>query len=104
MPETNDTEQQKRLMVLRIIWFALLMGQLMFLGVIAFVVWKQPQAAGAPARNERFLQTLFYIGVGMLVTMLPVGWLLRANLFRLGRQRTGTSSVPAPAYATGNII
>jgi hypothetical protein len=103
MPETNDSEQQTRLTVLRIIWFALLMGQLMFFGVIVFVFWNQPPA-GAPPRDERFLQTLFYIGVAMLVTTLPVGWMLRANVFRLGRQRAGTSGVPAPAYVTGNIL
>jgi hypothetical protein len=82
-----------RLRVLRIIWAALLMGQLMFL-VVAMTFGRASQPGD---------QTLlFYIAAGMLVMITPLAYLLRAQTYASGRQADG--SISGSAYATGNIL
>ena len=91
------TEQQPtpaaQLRVLRIIWAALLLGQVVFL-IVATTV--------AAEREPRDQTLLFYVAAGMLVIVTPVAYLLRAQSYARGRGADG--AVAGGAYATGNIL
>jgi hypothetical protein len=82
--------------VLRIIWAALWMGEVMFL-VVATIV-----AAAPDPPQPGTTQLLFYLALGMLVVMAPVAYILRLTTYARGRQGDGT--IAPGAYATGNII
>jgi hypothetical protein len=85
-----------RLMTMRIIWAALLMGQVMFIGVTLVVGPNQKPADATAARM------VLWVSVIMLATLVPVAYVVRAIIYRGGKQEDGT--VSAQAYATGNII
>src|SRR5438132_10795132 len=86
-----------RLMTLRIIWAALLLGQLVFLGVIVFTIWPNEQHT----IDLELLRTEFYISIAMLVTGIVVGLVVRRLVF--GR-RLPDGTVDPVKYSTGNII
>src|SRR5689334_5630730 len=92
-PQPPQPSSAARLRVLRIIWAALLMGQLMFLAV-AMTVGRSSQPVDQTM--------LFYIAAGMLVMATPVAYLLRAQMYANGRQLDG--SISGAAYAGGNIL
>jgi hypothetical protein len=92
------TDPRGVLMTLRIIWGALLMGQIIFFGVIVFVLWPQHRRT----MDEQTLRLLFYVECAMLLTMIPVGFALRSITFRNGRDERG--NVRPGAYSTGNIL
>lgn len=85
-----------RLMTLRIIWAALLMGELMFLGIVLTV------GRGNPDLNPDSHRIFLYVAVVMLATLVPLAFVVRSLIYRKGRREDGT--VDAGAYATGNII
>jgi F0F1-type ATP synthase membrane subunit c/vacuolar-type H+-ATPase subunit K len=85
-------------MVLRIIWASLLMGQLIFLGVIVLALW--PHAT--PIADEQILKTEFLIALIMLASAIPIGLVIRHFTFSKGRHPDG--SVDQNSYSTGNII
>jgi F0F1-type ATP synthase membrane subunit c/vacuolar-type H+-ATPase subunit K len=95
-PQPSDAQ---RLLTLRIIWAALLMGQVMYL-----VVATTFAASPAPSNGTRgdLPQLLFYLAAAMLVTSIPIAYALRAIVYRRGRQPDG--SVAPAEYATGNIL
>jgi F0F1-type ATP synthase membrane subunit c/vacuolar-type H+-ATPase subunit K len=87
-----------RLMTARIIWGAMLMGQIMFLAIIVLVIW-------ANARPEQRLdddlrRILLYAGVGMLVSGVLVGYLLRSKIAAPGSD----GLIDGGRYFTGNIL
>ncbi len=84
-----------QLRVLRIIWAALLMGEVMFLIVATTVA-----ASREPQRE--MTQLLFYLALGMLVVLAPVAYVIRLSTYARGRQPDGT--IAGGAYATGNIL
>ena len=87
---------QQRLLPLRIIWGALLMGQVMFL-VVTLAIGKNMATPG-PGQAE----LLLYCAIGMLAVLVPMAYVVRAATYRKGR---GDDGLVAPAqYATGNII
>jgi hypothetical protein len=88
--------QPGQLLVLRIIWFALILGQVMFLMVTLFV------GPGMNRESDTAPEFLFYMAIGMAVLVIPVGFLMRGMIYARGRQEDGT--VAPGAYATGNII
>ena len=93
------------LRVLRIIWAALLMGEVLFLVVATTVAAAPPPRSAspaAPADDSDFPRLLFYIALGMLVTVAPIAFMLRQMTYQRGRQPDGT--LAAGAYATGNIL
>ena len=92
------SDSQATLMTLRIIWAALLIGQIVFFLVIAFVLWPH----GRRTMDERTLKLLFYVGGVMLLTMIPIGFVLRSTMFRKGLDERG--NVRPAAYTTGNIV
>ena len=88
---------QQQLLPLRIIWGALLMGQVTYLALVMLALGKNMPAPD-PASTQLFL----YIAVGMLAVLVPMAFVVRAAVYRSGRSDEG---LLAPAqYATGNII
>jgi len=82
----------KRLMTLRIIWFALLFGECAFAAIV--LVFPHP-----PTSSPQPI--LIYVNAAMLFTLVPICFVIRMFLFRRsrldGRIRFG-------AYSIGNII
>jgi hypothetical protein len=87
---------QSRLMVLRIIWAALLMGEVMFMAVTLAI------GGGGPPADPRMPQIMLYVAIIMLASMVPIAYVIRSFIYRGGRREDGT--VSAQAYATGNIL
>jgi hypothetical protein len=97
----DERSIKQSLITVRIIWAALLVGQLFFLAIIIFVMWP----SNAHTSDARTLTLLFYISVAMLVMSAPIAWFVRGAIYRGGRVRAGTDSgVPPQAYVTGNIV
>ena len=84
------------LVTLRIIWAALLMGQVAFLCVVMIVAGNQ-----APP-DPHMMRIMFLVLLGMLIVMVPSGLIVRSIIYGGGRQPDG--SITPAAYATGNII
>src|SRR5262245_47071530 len=86
------------LALLRIIWAALLMGEVTFFIVIATVIWPSSRPPG----DDQLLKMLFYADVAALLTMVPVGLFLRNSMFNRARQQTQDAG--SAMYQTGSII
>ena len=86
------------LATLRIIWAALIAGPVVFALVILFVVRPQQAAGATPALQP----VLLYVNIIMVATMIPLAYIVRAVMYRGGREADG--SVRPGSYATGNII
>jgi hypothetical protein len=82
-------------MVLRIIWGAMLLGLLTFLGVVLVI---GPKMSGIDGRTS---QLYLYIAVAMLAALVPAAFVVRSAVYR--KNRTDAGVAPA-AYVTGNII
>jgi hypothetical protein len=74
------------------------MGQIIFLAVVIVLI-RQPSDRQFDPTTAR---VLFYIAVAMLLSGIPVGYLLRAKMY--GSGRTADGSVEPGAYVSGNII
>jgi hypothetical protein len=83
---------------LRIIWAALLLGQVSFLAVILFLIYTSP----APEFDESLARILSVVEVVMLVTMLPAAFLLRKSIWARGLRPDG--HVAPESFATGTIV
>ena len=92
----EERELKQRLTVLRIIWFALLMGQVVFAAVVLFILPPQRQ------QNPDMLRLMFWILLAMLLVMVPVGLIVRRIIYRGGMDESG--AVSPQAYATGTIV
>ena len=94
---TASPEQSVR--TLRIIWAALLLGQLVFLVI---VMWLIRQPADRATITPELRRTLFIIAAAWLVMAVPLGYFIRLKTYEKGR---GSDGAVAPgSYATGNII
>lgn len=94
-PSPVEMTKEKALMSIRVAWAALLAGQATFLCVI-LVVWssgfeRQPQTA----------TMLFYVSLGMLLTMVPTGYLVRSHLYKAHWRDQAVSPL---GYFTGNLL
>src|SRR5436309_3124256 len=100
-PSPNSTRNSpaQTLLALRIIWAALLLGQLVFLGVLITALWGHQRT-----HDEHVVKVIFYVSIVMLVTVVPIGWFVRGFIYRAGRTREGITTVPPSAYTTGNIV
>ena len=87
------------LVTLRIIWAALLLGQLIFL---AIVVWLIRQPGERPPVSPDLRRTLFILCAAWLVMAVPVGYFIRWKMYEKARRPDG--AVAAGGYVTGNII
>ena len=86
------------LATIRIIWAAMLMGELVFLGVIFFLLRGGNPPAPAAAEVTR---TLLFASIFFLVVAVVVGYFLRSRLYE---PRQADGSVAPGKYVTGNII
>ena len=86
------------MLTLRVIWAALLTGQIMFLGVALFLVKQQSRPA---AVEPSVTSLIFYVGCAILVGGLLGGHVIRGAITSKASTPRGTT---ATAYAAGTII
>src|SRR3954464_8828123 len=95
-PRAADSEQPSNpLLVVRIIWFAMMMGELLFLAVILFVILPARGAAVQPNR------ILVFANVVLLLTSVPTTFMIRRLIFA---RAAVNGEIPAGPYLTGNIV
>lgn len=92
---SDDSVIRKALVGQRIIWMAMIMGQLSFLFVIVFAVW--PSGFNG---DPKLAQLVFPVAVGYSAIAICVGWLLRRLIFK----RSPDGTVQLRRFVTGNII
>lgn len=99
MPVTSkrfnaEADPAKSLMVLRIIWAALLMGQVLFLGVVLML---RSQGSASPS-DAGMLKLLFFVEIALAALTIPVAFFVRRMVMGLARP------IPMQKYFTGTII
>ena len=88
-----------RLGVLRIIWAALLLGQLIFMVAIALVIWPGQTPESRPGPEQmKILQTVAW---AMLFVMLPASYVARRIIYGKPDDR---GRVPPEKYVIGKIV
>jgi len=93
-----EVARKGRLASARIIWGALLMGEIMFLAVIMLVLW--PNARPEQRLSDDILRYYLYAGLGMLVGVIAMGYILRSIIAKAGPD----GLIDGGRYVTGNII
>lgn len=91
----HDELLRRSLFTTRIVWFALLMGQLLFAGVVLFSnsTHTTPPSGG--------MEVMTYIVVGMFFLFVPTGYFLRMQIYK--RHWQG-DVVTHQGYYVGNLI
>jgi hypothetical protein len=92
----NNVAPKQAIKVMWIVWAALLLGEWMFLGVVALLL-TQDRRPGAPT-----LPLLVVVNLVMLLTAVPVLFLVRRMIQQRYRRPDGT--VPPGPYLAGGII
>jgi hypothetical protein len=96
MPTTvGSTSPKQAILVARIIWAALIMGELAFTAVTAIVI---SQPAPQPVQFQPILPFVAFI---MLLT-IPIGFIIR--LFIFARARAANGVLPRGVYQKGNVL
>lgn len=98
MNTPDSPSPQHHLTSLRIIWAAMLAGQVMFLVIVLWLIGQ----SDASMTDPQVGQMIFVIALVTLVAGVPVAYLLRMRIYGGGQQPDGT--VSPQAYTTGNII
>lgn len=80
----------------RILWLALLMGQVIFLSVVAVLITQQ----SVPA-NPDVGWLLFLISCGLLPVNLGIGYFARMQVYKRGWQE---DRITPQAYLQGNVV
>lgn len=96
-PPTDPTPANRALTTTRLIWAAMLIGQVMFLFVIVFL-WSSNAAFG-PSPDMAWL--LFQAAVVTLIVAVPVGYVCRQQVYK--RNWVGDAIKPQ-GYLTGNVV
>ena len=89
----NDDPKQM-LLVTRIVWAAMLAGQVLFMIVIPFIQPTEPTENAAP-------QALLLLSFAMLVVLVPVGYYVRMQAYKANWRE---NIVTPGGYFVGNII
>ncbi len=99
MPQENhpNQPQHRTLITTRIIWAAMLVGQIGFMAAIA-VVWNLQNTFQL---NPDTARLLFYISLGMLFTLIPLGYTMRSQTYKRYWQ---AHAVTPAGYLQGNIV
>ncbi len=101
MPNHDDspfpTDPRKALLTLRILWASILIGLLVFLGVVLVVKAEPSRDADLKSMHD----LLFYINCGMLFVGLFVGYTLRNQFYK--RHWEGEVVTPQ-GYTNGNLV
>jgi len=90
---TQFNTPAQAIMAVRLIWTALLIGQMMFFA-FALYISRNGGFAALPASTTSIL---FYVSIGLLVVVTPVAYFVRAKL--LG----GDRPVPLEKYVPANV-
>jgi hypothetical protein len=94
MPTPSPLNPKAALLSLRIIWVALLMGQLGFLGYVMI--------QNAQSQREPRVQAVFVaVSTVMLLISVPIGFIVRSIVFK---KASTNGVVNFAAYQRGNII
>jgi hypothetical protein len=92
----NNASPQQALMTIRIIWAALILGQLGFAGVTGVII-SQPNAHAAPP--VPILPVICFL---MLATVIPITFIVRTLMLRAARAAYGM--VPPARYASASLV
>ena len=98
IPKDDDERPQLvlgPLISLRIIWFAMLLGEVVFL-FVTMTILHQRQPAPQPGIHKQF----FIIDAVMLAAALPLAIFLRRTI----QKPTATGKAPPQKYAVGTIV
>lgn len=93
---TPITDPPRALLITRIIWFALLSGQILFLAIIV-VLWN----VGSIKADPQLASVLGMCAVGVLFSAISVGMFVRNQIYK--RHWVGDVVTPA-GYVQGNIV
>ena len=100
MDPTNQPQlsREGRLLTARIIWGAMLMGELIFMAVIMLVIW--PDSSPEQRMSDEMRGIFVSVGLAMLLSAVAMGYIVRSRI-----------AVPGPdglieggRYFTGNLI
>jgi F0F1-type ATP synthase membrane subunit c/vacuolar-type H+-ATPase subunit K len=94
MSNVTEIDPRKAIMAQRIIWAALILGQLAFAVVVALLL----QRPGKPPPPEPILSILCFV----FLIEIPIGLIARQVIFARGRRSNGR--LTPGVYGTGNII
>jgi len=97
---TNPTQdnRQQALQVVRVIWAALLMGQIGFLCAIV-VLWNAN--VSLPTLSDDVLRLLLIVDFGLPIFVVPVGYFLRSQTYKKHWQGP---AVTLRGYLMGNLV
>lgn len=84
------------IVALRIIWFALLAGPLLFTGIVYFLLNKGEEWNGTPQGSLVIAQIL------MFTMVVPITFVIFRSIYKRSEQKNGF--IDDKAYATGRII
>jgi O-antigen ligase len=90
----NGIDPARAIMTQRIIWAALILGQISFAGVTAIIL----QQPGNPPPRPEVLNIICFA----FLLEIPVGLVVRQVIFARGRRKDGR--LTPGVYGTGNII
>ncbi len=93
----NEPGTDTAIVTVRIIWGALLFGQVSLLAVAAMGI-AQATERGAPANS---VLQIFWINVVLLMVAVPLGYFLRAQCYKRHWQ---ANAITARGYITGNLL
>ena len=97
----NQVTPASSLLVNRIIWGALIMGQVAFMSA-QMIILRQPQNGARPPISADMLMVFVIVNAVMLATIIPVTFFIRSLIFKRARNAEGV--IPPQAFSTGNII
>lgn len=93
----NSLPPAKSLMTMRIFWFALVLGQLVFMGVIFLLILPNAHAR----RGLHAVPVLAWVPFVMLATVVPLAFFMRRMILKRAATAAG---IPPSAYFVGNVL
>jgi len=90
------TDPKQALFTSRLIWFAMIMGQLVFMLVVVLAVWP-----GGSYEGSEITMLMTYVNIAMLLTTVPVVFFVRNQIYKKNWQE---NRVTPQGYVTGNIV
>src|SRR5687768_16333125 len=93
-----NQQKMSGMIVVRVIWGALILGQIVVLGIAMFL----SKSEGRAAMDAGEARTLFIASIAMLVSAVPVGFFVRRMIHSKAERPDG--KIPLRAYMAGNIV
>jgi hypothetical protein len=90
-------DETRALLTIRVIWAALILGQVVFAAVIAVI-----NSGDQPVGDDAELgQVLFYASAGLLALAVPTAYFIRGQIYKANWR--GNAITPA-GYISGNLL